>query len=111
MEVVAFFAQWADKKKGKAGFGDLKNCIASLSEQDEEELLKHVVKDNPTETEFCSHWTSNPTHVLGSSLYVDLRKWLGAGKWCFIFSISRLKCAALRCSFFFPELTWLLQSP
>jgi hypothetical protein len=81
-EVGVFFADWQAKKMGKTGFCDLENCIKQLSQQDEEELLEHVTKVNKTDVEFNTCWTKDPTHVLGSSLYTDLREWLGAGEWC-----------------------------
>ena len=80
-EVEAFFSDWQAKKKGKAGFRDLENCIKQLSEQDGEELLEHVTEVKKTEEEFNTHWTKNATHFLGSSLYTALRKFLGLGEW------------------------------
>ena len=76
-----FFAAWAEDEKGAEGFGDLKDCIEKLSEQDGKKLRQHVSKGFPTIGEFCSNWTDDRTHVLCGSLYVDLREWLGAGKW------------------------------
>ena len=80
-EVGVFFADWQAKKMGKTGFRDLENCIKQLSEQDGEQLLEHVTKDNPTKKEFCENWTDDKTHVLCGGLYTNLCKWLGAGKW------------------------------
>jgi hypothetical protein len=78
--VRAFFVEWAKKNKGKAGFDALSSCMGSLSEHDGEVLLRHVTKGCKSDEEFKKAWTKNPTHVLGTSLYIQLRKWLGAGK-------------------------------
>ena len=80
-EVGVFFADWQAKKMGKTGFRDLENCIKQLSEQDGEQLLEHVTEVCTSKEEFSSTWTKDPTHVLAWSLYTNLRKWLGAGKW------------------------------
>ena len=80
-EVGVFFADWQAKKKGKTGFLDLKNCIKQLTEQDGEELLEHVTKDNPTKKDFCENWTDNKTHVLCGGLYTALREFLRLGEW------------------------------
>ena len=87
LEVEAFFAKWITENSPVEGEDEdeelqqLQECLATLRKKNLNQLLKHVTEVNVNGEAFNMFWTKNRTHVLGVSLYVDLRKWLGAGKW------------------------------
>jgi hypothetical protein len=83
-EVGAWLDQWAADNLAEADSEDLRMfaaCLEKLRKLNGRQLLEHVTKVMKTDVEFNIHWTEDPTHVLGSSLYTNLREWLGAGKW------------------------------
>jgi hypothetical protein len=85
-EVEKFFAKWVEENSPAEGkeddeFEQLQECVNQLKKLNGKQLLEHVTGVCKSKKEFNTAWTKSPTHVLGSSLYTDLREWLGAGKW------------------------------
>ncbi len=83
-EVEQYFAKWVEENSPVEGeedveFEQLQECVNKLKKLNGRQLLEHVTKVMKTNREFNIHWTEDPTHVLGSSLYTNLREWLGAG--------------------------------
>lgn len=83
-EVGAWLDQWKSKNLAEANPKNkelLEACVEKLKELNGEQLLEHVTEVCTSKEEFSSTWTKDPTHVLAWSLYTNLCKWLGAGKW------------------------------
>jgi hypothetical protein len=107
-EVGVWLDQWAADNLAEANPKSkelLEACLEKLKELNGRQLLEHVTKIKKTDVEFNIHWTKDPTHVLGSSLYTNLREWLGAGKWYLSFCLfGMLRCglggSRLRAFFF-----------
>jgi hypothetical protein len=82
-QVGDWLEQWAAENLADADSDDKElfhSCIKNLKKLNGDLLLEHVTKGCPNKEEFNRTWTKDPTHVLGSSLYIRLREWLGAGK-------------------------------
>jgi hypothetical protein len=72
--------QWAAEFREHRRFPEMENAIKELSDFNGNQLLEHVTKGCPNKEEFNETWTKDPTHVLGTDLYIQLREWLGTGK-------------------------------
>ena len=79
-EVSAFLDQWAAEFKEHRRFPEMGNAIKELRDFNGNQLLEHVTKGCKSDEEFNKTWTKDPTHVLGTDLYIRLREWLGPGK-------------------------------
>jgi hypothetical protein len=81
-------ADWIDgwisknkpEEKEDEDWQKLGKCLEKLKKLNGVQLLEHVTEVCTTKEDFNKSWTNDPNNVFGSSLYVGLRKWLGAGK-------------------------------
>jgi hypothetical protein len=82
-QVGDWLDRWATENLADADSDDKElfhSCIKNLKKLNGDLLLEHVTKVCKSDEEFNKTWTKRPTHLLGSSLYIRLCEWLGAGK-------------------------------